>query len=274
MNRHRWQNLFLLAFLPLGFCSCETYDQLREFVQSDTLRKYTESTPLDVTYVSQRMGRWAQRSWERFKGFLGERLGLKRLPVTYSTETEVEAQFTPHIRLRARNFTLADLPVAELSLSLPRTYLSFTRVFAERGLRVASGAAIPLTVRLNEEGLSTYLRQRRPELKETEVTLGEGTVELRLVYQLFGIPLPIKVKGKLAVQDGQRLDLVEPEVWVNEQRLVDKYAQPVVEQFNPVFAVGRDLKLPFRTQLDRVEVRPGEVLLHGQLVFGQGVPQE
>jgi hypothetical protein len=65
---------------------------------------------------------------------------------------------------------------------------------------------------------------------------------------------------------------VDPQVTVQGQRLAEPVAAAIVGQFNPVFDVARDLRLPFGLELEQIVVRDGKVVLQGHLVLERQVP--
>lgn len=266
-----WKILILLGG-PFSLCSCQPVEKVQAFVQSGAVREYVGNHPLEVTLVADKAGTTLERYVESLKQFLTRFLGLENLPITFSGQTVVEAQVRPHLQVRAQNFTIGDLPVRALEVHTPALYLSVSRTFSERNFRFVSQSRFPTWITLDAEGLTAYIRKKQPQLQEFSLTLPADRLEIRLVYPFLGVPLPVQLAGHLAVREGRQVHLVDPEVTVQGQRLAEPAAAAIVGQFNPVFDVSRDLRLPLGLELEQVLLRDGKVVLQGHLVLERQVP--
>jgi hypothetical protein len=247
-------------------------EKVQAFVQSGAVRAYVGDQPLEVTLVADKAGATLERYVEGLKQFLTRFLGLENLPITFSGQTVVETQVRPHLQVRARNFTIGDLPVRELEVHTPTLYLSVSRTFSERNFRLVSQSRFPTWITLDAEGLMAYIRKKQPQLQNFSLTLREDRLEIYLSYPFLGVSLPVRLVGHLAVREGQQVHLVDPQVTVQGQRLAEPVAAAIVGQFNPVFDVARDLRLPFGLELEQIVVRDGKVVLQGHLVLERQVP--
>jgi len=267
MNRISIKLLFV-AVLPCLLCSCETLEGWQQFVQKGTLKKYVQSFPIDVTMITEKAGMVAQGTLEVVKQFLARTLHLENVPIAYSSETAVEAEIKPQLRFRARQFTVADLPIQELIVQMPQTHLSIAKVFSEEGVRLVRGAHFPVTIKLDDQGLATYIKRKQPQFSSFVLTLKEGRVEVKMNYALLGVPMPIAVVGRLALVGETQIHLVDPQVRVNGQPLDPAIAEPIVAQFNPVFDAQRDLQLPVQVKLSAVTVKEKQAVLEGEVLWG------
>lgn len=258
----------LLAVLPGLVCSCETPEGWQQFVQKGTLKKYVQAYPIDVTLITEKAGTAAKGTLEAVKQFLARTLHLEEVPIAYSSETAVEAEIKPQLRFRARQFTVADLPIQELTVQMPQVHLGIAKVFSEEGARLVRGAHFPVTIKLDDQGLATYIRKKQPQFSSFVLNLREGRVEVKMNYALLGVPMPIAVVGRLALVGETQIHLVDPQVRVNGQPLDPQIAEPIVAQFNPVFDAQRDLQLPVRVKLSAVTVKEKQVLLEGEAIWG------
>jgi hypothetical protein len=258
--------------IPFCLCSCQTVEKVKEFARTEAIREYVEKHPLDVTLVSEKAGATLNRYVDSLKQFLTRFLGLENLPIHYSGQTAVEAEVKPHLRVKARNFSISDLPVRELEVHTPTVHLSVARVFSERNFRFVSQSRFPTWITLDAEGLTAYITKKQPQFQDFSLKLRANRVEIRMTYPFLGIPMPIQVAGRLEVRDKAQIHLVEPAVTVQGQRLADQAAQAIVGQFNPVFDVARDLRLPVGLELDGIETKDEVVVLQGHLVWEGKVP--
>jgi len=266
--------IILGAGLPFLLGSCQTFEQARSFVRTDTMRAYVQNQPLDITLVAEQAGPALERYLGNLKRFLNRSLGLDQLPITYSGETLVEAEIKPHLRLRARDFSLHDLPVQELEIHTPTVRLSVSRLFSERSFRFVSQSRFPTRITVEAQGLAHYIRTQQPQLQDFSLQLRRNHLTLDMTYPFLGVPLPIRMEGRLALRDKTQIHFVEPQVTVQGQRLADPAAEAIVNQFNPLFDGARDLRLPVGLELKKIETGDEGLVLHGDLVLSGRIPRK
>lgn len=261
-----------LVGIPFYLCSCQMVERVQAFVQTEAVRAYVKNHPLEVTLISGKAGSTLDRYVDSLKQFLTRFLGLENLPVTFSGQTVVETEVKPHLRVRARNFAISNLPVKEFEIHTPTIYLSISRSFSERNFRFVSQSRFPVWITLEAEGLTAYIQKRQPQLQDFSLRFPASRIEIHLTYPFLGVLVPVQLGGRLAVHGERQIYLVDPVVTVQGQRFEDQVAMAILGQFNPLFDVGRDLRLPFDLVVDQVVTQDGKVVLQGHLVLERQVP--
>ena len=114
------------------------------------------------------------------------------------------------------------------------------------------------TIELTEAEVNRLLADR---LRGGELAIGEDGVEVRTQVELLGQPLDVLVSGKLGARDGG-VTFTPDEIRLGDSGALDPSLQGLLSsQFT--FQVPLP-ELPAGVRLERVDTRPGTVVLQGR----------
>jgi DUF2993 family protein len=116
-----------------------------------------------------------------------------------------------------------------------------------------------LVIHLTEAALNDYLRRQHPNTP-TEVVFHEGTVTLKGMMRLVGVPTPVETSGRLEIAEGTRVEYHADSVRFAANASPGDGALYIERRLNPILDVKR-LHLPI--QLTGIEVQPGRLVVRG-----------
>jgi hypothetical protein len=146
----------------------------------------------------------------------------------------------------------------QIDLASVRLVVRDLRYHAPPDERISVGSS-ELEIHLTEASLNDYLRRQHPDLQPV-VHLNDGTVTLKGMFRLLGIPTPIETEGRLVVVDRTRVEFRADTVRLSIDPIPGVGNEYVESRLNPLINVAR-LKLPLR--LDSVELQNGRMIVRG-----------
>jgi hypothetical protein len=157
--------------------------------------------------------------------------------------------FLPH--LLTGRFSTIDVAATDASVRVPREVM-----LGEPGQVTVDRA--DGTIELTEAEVNRLLADR---LRGGELAVGEDGVEVRTQVELLGQPLDVQVSGKLGARDGG-VTFTPDEIRLGDRGPLDpSQADFLSSQFT--FQVPLP-ELPAGVRLERVDTRPGTVVLRGR----------
>jgi LmeA-like phospholipid-binding len=172
--------------------------------------------------------------------------------------------FLPHlatgrfstIDVAATDATARGINAAQLQLTLHGVRVPRDVLLGEPG-RVTVDRADG-TIELTEAEVNRLLGDR---LLGGELAIGEGGVEVRTQVPLLGRPLDVLVSGRLGARDGD-VTFTPGEIRLGERGALDPAAEELLSS-QLTFQVPLP-ELPAGVRLERVETRPGTLVLSGR----------
>jgi hypothetical protein len=116
-----------------------------------------------------------------------------------------------------------------------------------------------LVIHLTETALNDYLHRQQKD-SQPEVHLNDGTVTLKGMIRLLGVPTPFETEGRLEVVDGRRVEFRAERLPTDIDATPGIGNEYVELRLNPLIDVAR-LKLPLR--LDSVNIQSGRIIVRG-----------
>ncbi len=116
------------------------------------------------------------------------------------------------------------------------------------------------TASLSERHLQDYLRKSRSDMSDSEVSLPDGRLVLRAKPRVMAIKTPVKIEGKLQIENGTRLNIILSNASAVGIRVPGFVRGRIQKSVNPVMDTK---KMGMQGKLTKVEIKKGHIALSG-----------
>lgn len=172
-----------------------------------------------------------------------------------------------HLNLDLIDFTLAGLPIRELTADIPNATYDIGHAIYRGHLVLRGSGEGPARVRIGPDGLKAFLFKKfNKTLSDVQVFINPGKIELTgQASLLFRPKAALRAEGRLAVRAGRYLDLIEPTMFLDGRPLSPTFIDAVLHQVNPVLDTYKDLNLGGFFTMEQVLIVKDEVIILGRV---------
>ncbi len=166
------------------------------------------------------------------------------------------------LRLRLREFVVRDLPVESLEADIPGCRFALGMLTAGE-VRLSRSGEGPGTVTIAAGDLRKYMLARFKVFESLEIRLekyklfAKGRAAFGPVRREFEVICDVEIAGKRA------LVIANPIVFVEGSRARDGSAQSLVNAFNPVLDIDKDLGMAGAFDMSEIVIRDGKAVISG-----------
>lgn len=197
----------------------------------------------------------------------GNHVVSDRIPFTVSPKPGWKGSIR-HLRLHLSDFTLAGLPIRELSADIPYATYDIGHAIYKGHLVLRGTGTGPAKVRIGEEGLRAFVYKKFGKtLSDVKIAFGNDQ-RVTLIARstlLFQSSALLSVTGDLVVRDHRYLDLEHPLMLMNGKPLSALFVASLLKTINPVLDTYRDLNLNDFFTMDHVNITEDVIVISGEV---------
>jgi len=138
------------------------------------------------------------------------------------------------IRLRARDFEVADLPIQQLEVDITRLRYDLWKALLKRELRLIGFDSCTGSVRFTEAGLNHFLRPRVTALDDFRLRFLAGRIQVTgRARTALRLSVPVRLRAKLEPSPQGTINLVEPALQITFLPVPGFITRRILAQVNP-----------------------------------------
>ncbi len=171
------------------------------------------------------------------------------------------------LRISLSDFTIAGLHAEALDATIPDCRFDLDMAVRHRKIRLSASGIGLGSVTVSEEDLRQFLLKKYPQIHELTVSLSHGRAVVRGRGQLMMFETSFFIDARLIVVDGVRLMIDDPRITLGGTQTEDHTAQAIVNIFNPVLDLDKDLKMHGAMHIETLTVDGGTMVARGAAII-------